>query len=231
MITNLIVLEEKKATTIVLFLKVAFLVFLCVEIYGEYIENREMQYATKPFLMPLLAAVYLLTAQKASKLYLSALFFNWMANLLFISSNLKSLIIASCFFLIYRSLILFKIFKDKRKLSVIPIVLGAIPFLFMFLSLINLVNENIHGGDFYVVVFQALLMTLLGGFSLANYVVFNSIKSKLLLISSLFFGINLFTLGVKFYYIDFLFLKSLSMIFFALGHITFYYFMILKEEN
>jgi hypothetical protein len=110
-----------------------------------------------------------------------------------------------------------------------PIVLGSIPFLFLFLSLISVIYENITLGQMYLIIAQSLLMSLFGGFSLGNYIIKNNISSKFLMISSLFFGINLFILGVKFYFIDLVFLKPISMIFFILGQYTFYYFMILKE--
>lgn len=208
-----------------------FFLFSLVEIYAEFTENINLQWFTKPFLIPLLIVLYYFSSNIKSKLYISALFFSWLANMFFMSIELKFMILASTSFLIHRILIIIKIFKDEKSLDVIPVVLGGIPFLFFFLSLINMVYENISGRQYYLILFQTFLMTILGGFSLGNYIIKNTIYSKILLISSLFFAINLFILGIKIYYIDLIFLKPMSMIFFVMGHYTLCYFTILKEKS
>lgn len=220
-----------KSDVIIKNFKIAFFLFSFIEIYVEFTENRLFQWFTKPFLIPLLVLLYIFSSQQKSSLYIIALLFNWLANILFISSEAKFIATASVFFLIHRVLIIVKIFKDEKSLGLVPIVLGGIPFLFLFLSLINIVYESIEISQFYLILVQTLLMTILGGFSLGNYIIKNTISSKMLMISSLFFGVNLFILGVKIYYIDLTFLKPMSMIFFVLGHYVFYSFMILNEKE
>lgn len=211
--------------------EIVFLSFSAVEIFAEFKNDMSLIVMTKPFLLPILMLIYFIKSKDKSLLYLLALFFNWLANIMFISSEIKILVMASICFLLHRMIIVFKLFKDEKQLSILPIVLGCVPFLFLFLSLINLVYENINGFQFYLIICHAVLMTLVGGFSLASFVVKNTISSKILLISSLFFGVNVFILGIKFYYIDFSFLKPLSMIFFVLGHFVFCHFIILNENK
>ena len=211
--------------------KTIFFLFSFIEIYSEFANNILLQWWTKPFLMPALIGLYFITSKNVSYLYVIALLFNWFANLLFISTEIKLVLLASVSFLIYRFVIIVTIFKDKDKVGIIPIVLGSIPFLFLFLSLISVICENITSNQMYLIIAQSILMSLFGGFSLGNYIIRNTISSKFLMISSLFFGINLFILGVKFYFIDLAFLKPISMIFFVLGQYTFYHFMILKEKT
>lgn len=218
--------SERKA----LVLTIVYFLFSLLEIYAEFFKNSLIQWLTKPFLIPVLIVLYSITSKKVSKLYCTALLLNWIANLLFVSSDFKLMFLASICFLFYRTLIVVKIFK-MEKLNLFPIVLGSIPFLFLFLSVISMIYENIDGGQYALILFQVVLMTFFGGFSLGNYVIKNTVSSKVLLISSLFFGINLFVLGIKFYYIDLNFLKPISMIFFVLGHYTFYHFMILNEKK
>lgn len=220
-----------KSLNIPLILTIAFFLFSFVEVFAEFKMYVKLQWITKPFLIPILITLYLFTSQKKSSLYLIALGFNWLANMLFISMQRDYLILASICFLIHRLFIIIKIFKDERSLGFFPIILGSVPFLFLFLSLINLVYDNINESEFLLISCQVVLMSLFGGFSLANYSIKYTFPSKFLLISSLFFGINVFILGVKFYYIDFTFLKPLSMIFFILGQYVFYYFMILNEKK
>jgi hypothetical protein len=221
----------KNTSAIRLFFTITFFLASLIEIYAEYIKDISLQWFVKPLLLPILIILYLFTSKKVSSLYLVALFFNWLANLLFISSEMNVALIASVSFLMYRVFIILKIFKDDKTLGIIPIVLGSIPFMFLFLSLINIVYENINIGQFLLMLFQAMLMTLVGGFSLAKFIIKNDLSSKMLLISSLFFGINLFILGVKFYFFDFVFLKPISMVFFVLGHFIFYQYIVLNEKN
>lgn len=221
----------KNTSTIRLYITITFFVASFIEIYAEYIKSISLQWYIKPALLPILIILYLFTSKKVSSLYIIALLFNWIANLFFISSELNIILMASLSFLLYRIFIIIKIFKDDNTLGVMPITLGSIPFMFLFLSLINIVYENINSGQFLLMLFQTILMTLLGGFSLAKFIIKNDISSKMLLISSLFFGINLFILGVKFYFFDYVFLKPISMIFFILGHFIFYQYIILNEKD
>ncbi|MEC4003803.1 hypothetical protein OX283_003980 [Flavobacterium sp. SUN052] len=231
MTKNYSTIAAKKELSISFALSVVFFLVSFIEIFAEYKMNFRLQWITKPFLIPILATLYLITSNSKSQLYLIALLFNWLANIFFISVEFKFLFIASACFLIFRLLIVVKIFKDEKSLGIFPIILGAIPFLFLFLSLINLVYKNINGVELYLVICQTILMTLFGGFSLANFIIKNTLPSKFLLISSLFFGINLFVLGVKYYYIDFTFLKPIAMTFFILGHFVFYKFLVLNENK
>ncbi len=231
MLNKLVEIVNLKSKKSHFFLIITFFIFSFIEIYAEFINDIRLQWVSKPFLIPILIIIYSIAAKKASYLYVIALLFNWFANLLFISSNVKLTLLASISFLIYRILIIIKIFKDEKSLGFIPVIIGSIPFLFLFLSLINIVYDNINGGGFYLIIFQTILMTILGGFSLGNYVIKNDVFSKLLLMSSLFFGINFVVLGIKFYFFNYEFLKPFSMIFFILGHYIFNYLMILKGKK
>lgn len=211
--------------------KLAFFLFSLVEVFAEFFNNIKLQWLTKPFLMPVLMILYVISSSKISRIYIVALFFNWCANMLFITTQMRYIAIASSCFLIYRILIIIKVLRDEKSLGKFPVILGSIPFSFLFLSLINIIYENITGGQFYLIIFQSVLMSILGGFSLANFIIKNTLSSKLLLTSSLFFGVNLFILAVKFYYIDLVFLKPFSMIFFVFGHYLFYQFMIRNDEQ
>ncbi|WP_395067305.1 hypothetical protein [Flavobacterium sp.] len=213
------------------YLNIVFFSVLIIEIYAEFVESNILQWIVKPLLIPVLFFLYLVSSLKTSRIYCSALFFNWLANLFFINNIPRLLLLASVFFMLHRILIIVMIFKSNKTLGVVPILLGAIPFFFLFLSLISMVSENIQGVQLYLIGFQTVLMTILGGYSLGNFIINNGISSKLLLISSLFFGLNLFVLGIKFYFLDMTFLKPISMIFFVFGHYVFYQFMISHDNN
>ena len=212
-------------------LKILFFVISIIEIYFEYYKNDVGIWLFKPLIMPVLIVLYCLSSSGKSLLYVLALLLNWAANIFFISYDERIVFFGSILFLCYRFLILFKIFKEIKDIKIVPAVLGGIPFLFLFLSLINMVYSDIYGLVFFNTLMQSLLMTILGGFALSNFVLKNDETSKLLLMSSLFFAINLFVLGVKYYFLDMLFLKPLSMLFFILAQYILYLFIIKIENN
>lgn len=214
----------------IFYLKVAFFLFSFIEIVGEFYNNDSVISFSKPFLMPILVVLYWLLSKVKSTLYIVALVVNWLANLFFISKDFHFVFIASLLFMFHRILIVVKIYKDVKAPSLFPVVVGALPFLFLFLSLINMVYDSMDNNSLIMSICQSVFMTLMGGIALGNYILKNDECSKLLLISSLFFAINLFVLGVKFYYLDFDFLKPISMGFFVIGQFVLCQFVVLSEK-
>ncbi|MBY0486920.1 MAG: hypothetical protein K2P85_07040 [Flavobacteriaceae bacterium] len=164
-------------------------------------------------------------------MYIVALLLNWLANIFFLFSDVNFLIVASMLFMFHRLLVLIKIFKEEKNIGIVAFLLGIIPFLFLFLSLINIIFDTIQKNQFILIVMQCILMSILGGLSLGSYFMKNNLSSRFLLISSLFFGINLFVLGVKFYFLDLRFLKPISMVFFVFGQYLFYKYMLLIDKD
>lgn len=222
-------LEKKKAT--VLLLKILFFSISFLEIISEYFMNGTLLWFTKPLIIPLLISLYVVTSKRYSYLYIVALLLNWLANIFFLFSDVNFLIVASMLFMFHRLLVLIKIFKEEKNIGIVAFLLGIIPFLFLFLSLINIIFDTIQKNQFILIVMQCILMSILGGLSLGSYFMKNNLSSRFLLISSLFFGINLFVLGVKFYFLDLRFLKPISMVFFVFGQYLFYKYMLLIDKD
>lgn len=209
----------------------AFFMVSAIEIVAEFYQNSIVMMLSKPLLMPILIVIYLLNSEKKSCLYVVALAVNWLANIMFISTDLKWVLIASVLFMLHRVLIVIKIFIDVKMTSLFPVIIGSIPFLFLFLSLISMVYETMDVFALTLCILQSIFMTIMGGFALGNYILKNDEAAKMLLMCTLFFAINLFVLGVKFYYLDLSFLKPISMGFFVIGHFILYQFVILTENN
>lgn len=208
-----------------------FFVLSTIEIIGEFMYSDFVISLTKPLLLPLLLFMYWYNSDKPSKVYLVALLLNWCANVLFLSVVSDLIFIATILFMLSRFFIFITIFEKLRNLNLVPILIGSIPFLFLFTYLINLIYEEVFGYTVIVVLLQSLFMSVIGGFALGNYVMKNDEASKYLLVGSLFFALNIFALGVKYYYLDLGFLKPVSMIFFLAGHFIFLRFMIISERE
>lgn len=214
-----------------LILKIAFFFVSFFEIIAEYFKSDIAIWVLKPFLMPLLIALYVVSSKEKSSLYILALVLNWLANLFFISKEANFVFLASLLFIFYRTVLIFKVYKEI-KIPFLSILLGSIPFFFVYISLINIVFDSMNSNAIYIATLQCLLMTVLGGYTVGYYFLTNDNESsRMFLISSLFFAVNLFLLGMKFYFFDYLFLKSLSVVFFVFGQYTFFRFVIMLENN
>ena len=96
-------------------------------------------------------------------------------------------------------------------------------YIFIFIQL--------EGIPFYICLIQSFLMSIFGGLALSNYTMKNNTTSKLLLLSSIFFALNILIVGIKLYFLDLRILKPISMLFFILGHYIFYLFITKVEAK
>ncbi|WP_395054142.1 hypothetical protein [Flavobacterium sp.] len=223
--------SEIRKKQLLQFLKVSFFTIVLIELYFEYFDNIEFISLLKPLLIPIIIIMYWGFSEKKSIIYVFSLSLSWIANVLFISKDVNIISLAALFFILHRVFIIYKIYLVVKPIKWFSILLASIPFLFLFLCLINVVFIKLEGKLFYITLTQSLLMSLYGGFALSNYIMKNDQSSKLLLVSSIFFTLNLFALGIKLYFIDLSFLKPISMLFFILGQYILYLFMINSEKE
>lgn len=209
----------------------SFFILSTIEIVGEFMYSDFIISLTKPLLLPLLLFLYWYNSNKVSKVYIVALVLNWCANVLFLSVISNLIFTATILFMLSRFFILVTIYEKLRNLSLVPIIIGSIPFLFLFTCLIYLIYDEILGTSAPIVFLQCLIMSIIGGFALGNYVMKNDEASKYLLVGSLFFALNIFALGVRYYYLNLDFLKPVAMIFFLFGHFIFLRFVVISERE
>lgn len=210
-----------------------FLILACIEIGAEYLQNQFVIWIVKPLLLPVLFGYYLLRTKKLCWFYSIALVMNWMANIAFIMEGQRAAQWALIFFIISRALIVYQIGKNEyeRGSGRITILLGSAPFVILFLSVINLAIESIGMPDLYLIVLQSILMSLYGGIAFGSFFMLGDKASKMLFMSSLYFALNLFVLGVKMFYLDLLILKPLSMLFFIIGHFFLVKYMVVFDNE
>ena len=202
-----------------------------LEIVFEYINNEEFIILIKPLLIPLLISIYCLESNKKSFIYITALVLNWLANVLFISTKVDYINLAALFFILQRIFMVYKIHLILKPLKWSLVLLGTIPFIFLFLCSINFIFIQLEGTPFYISLIQSIIMSFFGGLALSNYTMKNNTTSKLLLLSSIFFALNILIVGIRLYFLDFQILKPISMLFFILGHYIFYLFITKVEAK
>ena len=211
------------------FLCLFFIVSL-LEIMAEYNEDKLLIWITKPFILPLLLAYYLILTKKGNNYFLVALFCSWIANILFIEDTLKWIIYASIFFLIYRILIIYIVMNKVKTPSLVPLIIGSIPFIFIYATVCFLSFEAM-GDNLYLFLIHGIFTIFLGGLSLGNYIM-NLNKSNLVLfLSTMLFALTQFVFVLIVFFGHENIFHALAMVMFVIGQFLLTKFIFLTEEN
>jgi len=201
-----------------------------VEIIAEYFRDTTLVYATKPLLMPLLILLYWSTSRRFDYLYVFAILFSWVANIFFVSTLFQSIMIGAFFFIFQRLLIIYIVLKYIKLPSIFPMIVGCIPFLFIYFYLVCLTHDKI-GDGLIIFVVQCVLISFLGGLAVGNYIFRSNRANKLLLLSIMFFAITQFVFVLRLYYTESNVFQPIAMILFVAAQYLFYRFLLLAEKK
>lgn len=210
---------------------IAFYFFVgFVEIIAELFNDNFFISISKPLLMPMLMAIYWLSSKNRNKIFIVALFAVWLANLFFISSSMICFTIGTLFFLVYRAVVIYLVLKTVKFPGYIPMLIGALPFLFVYLFVANLSYHDVEY-RFYLFIIQGLVMILFGSLCLGNYIVKSNTSNTYLLISTMLFTVIQFILVIKMFYVNYNIFRPLAMLFFVFGQYLLYLFIIIEEKK
>lgn len=201
-----------------------------IEVVAEYFNDKQLIYATKPFIMLILILLYWNSSKKLDLIYITALIFSWIANFFFISTAYESILVGAILFFFYRSLIIYIVLKHIKLPSVFPMIVGCMPFLFIYLYLVN-ITYPIIGEGLVIFIVQCILISFLGGLSVGNYILRSNKANTLLLISTLLFAVTQFIFVMRMYYISVNLFQPVAMALFILAQYLFYRFVLLAEKK
>jgi len=201
-----------------------------IEIIAEFLKEEQLVMYSKPLMMPILAALYLFTSKKRDVFFVTALIFSWTANMLFISKDFNYIITGTLFFTAYRILIIYLVIKLVRVPGVIPLFIGCLPFLFIYLFVINLTYEELQEG-FWLFLFQGIFTIIFGGLSLGNYIFKSNKANTYLLISTMLFTFTQFLFVIRLFYVSLNIFQPLAMLLYVAGQFMLYKFIILEENK
>lgn len=220
--------KNKPATVLLSF----FFICSLFEILAEYFESKNGIWLSKPFINPFLIAYYLKRSKKINWLFVAALIFSWIANVLFINTTFVYIVYGVSFFIIYRILVIYVVVSKVKMPSIIPLFIGIIPFAFIYAS-VTIFTYSTISESIYLFLSQGIFTIFLGGFSLGNYILLPNKQNSLLLLSTLFMTFTQFLLLLKFYYDADSLLQSIAMILFVSGQflLTKYIFHTEKHKN
>jgi YhhN-like protein len=198
-----------------------YLVISLILIYVEYIKDPGFLYLFKPLLMPILFWLYLLNKKQDSKYFVLAILFMWIANIIFINANRPMFIIGALNTFISRIFVLILILKYCKPPKLLPFLIATFPFLMIFITVFQLVNDNL-GDAFYFYIINGLLVVIVGGVSLANYILFSNRINTYILISVILFTGMQFIVAIDFYYLSIKVFRPIAIILYSVAQYLLY---------
>jgi hypothetical protein len=210
---------------------IAFYFFVgCVEIIAELFTDYLFISLTKMLLMPILISIYWLSSKSRNNIFILGLITVWISNIFFISNSVNFFILGTLFFLIYCTLIFFLVLKNAKFPGLIPMIIGSLPFLFIFFFVINISQEEL-GSRFYLFLIQGIFIIFLGSLSLGNYILKPNTSNTYLLLSTFFFTVSHIIMMLNIFYPDYDIFQPLAIMLYVFGQYLLYLFMILEEKK
>lgn len=205
----------------------AVIFFYCICVYLELQPFKAILGFSR---IPLLMILYLYSSKVKNYIYFLALFFFQIAFLLFSGTSEISLILAVLASVVFRSLLLFLVYRavDDKKWT--KTLLTSLPFLFIYLYLIDLVAEAL-GASYYFWIVNGFLTALLGGLAVTNYFAKHDRTSFWLLVSAMLFVVQTAIFFINKFYLKQQVFLQIIILCYGISHYTFYRFMIMQEEK
>jgi hypothetical protein len=179
--------------------------------------------------IPILIAMYFIASKTKSSLYFSALILFFFAYLFFREGSLIANFLGAVISLAYRFLIFIIVFQSIQNKNWIAIFLASIPFFFIYLYVLLLIEKEIKI-DFYPWVLNGFLTSFIGGMATFNFLFQDNKRLYWLFISAILFVIQIGAFLINKYYLPNEILKILTIILFGVSNFTFYKFVLLQEE-
>jgi len=179
--------------------------------------------------IPLLILMYYLASKIKSTLYFSALILFFFAYLFFRENTPFFNFIGAIISLAYRILIFIIVYKSIENKNWLAIVLASIPFFFIYLYALLLIEKEVKM-DFYPWVLNGFLTSFIGGMATFNFLFQDKKRLYWLFISAILFVIQIGVFLINKYYFPDEILRMLTIILFGISNFTFYKFVLLKEE-
>lgn len=204
-------------------IKLLYLVISLVLVYAEYLRDSYFLYFTKPLLIPTLFFLYLVETDKnkINGYFVSSLFFMWLANICFISTEKKLFLVGILNTFLSRLFVFLLIVKSCKCPKPLPFFIGSVPFVIIFITVFELLSNSL-GDAVYFVLLNGVFVILLGGIALANYFVSTSRINTYILISVILFTFMRFIVAIDFYYLSLPIFRPIAIVIFSVAQYILY---------
>lgn len=212
-------------------LTVLFFVVAISEIMLELFQYIPGIMILKPMIPLLLIVLYWISSDRRHWLYIVAMCFSVVTNLLFIPNQQETLFLALIAFLIHRVFVLSYIIKMLKIKDYIPVVIGTVPFLLIFFYLLGI--SHVPAESVLLMAVQNLLISLLGGLAVSSFMIHDSQRNSWLLISAMLFVALQAVVFIERFYLQMPvpIMRPLAMGVNAFAFYTFYEFAISVERS
>jgi len=214
------------------YLIVIYFAISLTEVLAEFFAYKPLIVGLKP-LMPLtLMIVYFFSSSVRSSLFFLAMLFSAITNVLFIPDTPESLYLALIIFTFHRVFVLALMIRLLKMRDWVPPLIGAVPFLLIFFYM--LFNSEFPQDTFWILCIQNVLISVLAGLALSNYIMVDNRQNSWLLICGLLFVALQVIVFIEKYYLAYLspvILRPIAMGLNAFAFYTFYEFVISTEKS
>lgn len=210
-----------------------YFVLALVEVTAELFRYKPLLFLLKPLLTVLIMILYWNISNQRNKLFFATLFFSLVTSVFFIPNTEKMLFFALIALLIHRLLMIYYIIKLAKLKDYIPLLIAIVPFLFVFFYLLSIL-EGLASKSYGILILQNILISILGGIALSDYVMNDSKKNPWLLIFGLFSVMQYFIVFIEKYYLSNLapsIFRPLAMLLNITVYYAFYRFVIDFENT
>ncbi|HEX9980322.1 MAG TPA: hypothetical protein VGB50_07135 [Flavobacterium sp.] len=224
---------SKNDSLMVNVLTVLYFTVAMIEIAAELFYYEPLIYVFKPLMPLLLMAVYWLSSEKKQLLFFLAMLFSLLTNILFIPLSPQMLFFGIIAFMVHRIILIIFVFRLLQLRDYIPVAIGTVPFLLVFFYLLAISTE-IPENSYVLLIIQNILISVLGGFALSNYMMNDDKRTSWLLICGLLFVALQFIVFLEKYYLTGIspgIFRPIAMGLNAFAFYTFYEFVLSIEKS
>ena len=165
---------------------IAFVLFCLIDFLGIYLDKQMMINFAKPMLMITLFWYYYSNTKTMNKFFVLGLFFSFLGDVLLLGTGETYFIFGLLFFLIAHVFYIIMVLKILQKTKPKEFVIASIPFLLLFLVLINVLYAGLGSMKIPVIVY-AMTISFFGIVSLILYLQTKTKTSLLLVVGVLIF--------------------------------------------
>ena len=222
-------LKNKLSKSITLF----YFVIAFIEVIAETYNDKSLVFIFKPLLSVIIMVLYWKISKKRDTLFFAVIFFALVTNVLFIPNTEKMLLAGLLTFLIHRLLMIYYITKLIKLKDFIPLLIAIIPFLFIFFYLLS-ISSGITTISYYVLIIQNILISIIGGIVLSNFMMDDKVKTPWFLIFGLLSVVQYFIVFLEKYYLSSLapvIFRPIAMILNIMVYYSFFRFVISLENK
>ena len=212
---------------------ILFFVCVAIEVTAEMFSNKLLIYIFKPLLSIGIMVLYWNVSTVKKPLFFTVIFLSMITNILFIPNTYNMLIIALLVFMIHRILLIYYVVQVIKIKDFIPLFIAILPFLFIFFYLLTITSDSSAAG-YIVLIFQNILISIVGGLALSEYVMNYNKMNAWLFIFGLLSVMQYFIVFIEKYYLMSLApiaFRPLAMLLNASVLYTFYRFIIDAEKK